>query len=36
MNKKIKKEIYFEIIDLTDNSGKACGTKVVFETPLFF
>jgi len=34
MNKKLKKEINFEIIDLKDNSGKAAGTKVVFDLPL--
>ncbi len=33
INKKLKKEIYFDIIDLKDNFGKAAGTKVVFEIP---
>lgn len=34
INKKIKKEINFEIIDMNDDSGKSIGTKVVFEIPL--
>jgi LytS/YehU family sensor histidine kinase len=34
INKKIKKEIYFDIIDLKDDLGKATGTKIIFQIPL--
>ena len=34
LNKKLKKKIRFEIIDLKDEGGMACGTKVVFELPM--
>jgi len=33
MNKKLKKKIYFEIMDLKDQKGKGTGTKVVFKIP---
>ena len=34
INKKLKKKIHFEIIDLKDKSGIATGTKVIFKIPL--
>ncbi len=34
INKKRKRKIRFDIIDLEDNEGKATGTKVIFEIPL--
>ena len=34
INKKLKKKILFEIIDLKDENVNATGTKVVFEIPL--
>jgi sensor histidine kinase YesM len=34
INKKRKRKIRFEILDLFDESGKARGTRVVFEVPL--
>ncbi len=34
MNKKQKKKITFAIFDLTDDKGRASGTKVVFEIPM--
>jgi tetratricopeptide (TPR) repeat protein len=33
INKKLKKKITFNILDLTDSKGRASGTKVVFELP---
>ena len=35
LNKKLKRKITLDIIDLKDEYGKAIGTKVVFEIPLF-
>jgi LytS/YehU family sensor histidine kinase len=35
-NKKSKNKISLEIIDLTDDSGAACGTKVILKIPLDF
>jgi len=35
LNKKLKRKITLDIIDLTDAYGKAIGTKVVFEIPLY-
>jgi len=35
LNKKLKRKIKLDIIDLKDEYGKAIGTKVVFEIPLF-
>ncbi|MEZ5195151.1 MAG: histidine kinase [Bacteroidales bacterium] len=34
LNKKLRHKIKMEIIDLKDNMGKACGTKVTFGIPL--
>lgn len=34
LNKKLKHKIRMEIIDLKDNLGKACGTKVTFGIPV--
>jgi hypothetical protein len=34
INKKLKRRIHFEIVDLKDENGNATGTKVVFEIPL--
>jgi sensor histidine kinase YesM len=34
INKKLKKKIHFEIIDLKDKKGKGTGTKVIFKTPV--
>jgi hypothetical protein len=34
LNKKLKKKIRMEIVDLTDQSGKACGTRVEFGVPV--
>jgi hypothetical protein len=34
INKKLRKKIRMEIIDLVDQSGEACGTKVTFGIPV--
>lgn len=34
LNKKLKKKIRMEIIDLKDATGQGCGTKVVFGIPV--
>jgi hypothetical protein len=34
INKKLRKKIRMQIIDLTDDSGTACGTKVTFGIPV--
>jgi sensor histidine kinase YesM len=34
LNKKLKKKIRMEIVDLKDASGQGCGTKVVFGIPV--
>jgi hypothetical protein len=34
LNKKLKHKIRMEIIDLKDNPGNACGTKVTFGIPV--
>lgn len=36
INKKLKRKIRMEIIDLKDASGKSCGTKVTFGIPVVF
>lgn len=35
-NRRSKKKIKLEIIDLSDNSGEGCGTKVILRTPIDF
>jgi hypothetical protein len=34
LNKKLRHKIHIEIIDLKDNLGKSCGTKVTFGIPV--
>jgi len=34
LNKKLRHKIHIEIIDLNDNLGKSCGTKVTFGIPV--
>jgi nitrate/nitrite-specific signal transduction histidine kinase len=34
LNKKLKKKIRMEIIDLKDDSGEGCGTRVEFGIPV--
>ncbi|MCX6249760.1 MAG: hypothetical protein NTX61_03315 [Bacteroidetes bacterium] len=34
LNKKLKKKIRLEIIDLKDKSGQGCGTRVEFGIPV--
>ena len=36
INKNLKKKIFFDIIDLRDDTGKASGTKIIYEIPLSF
>jgi hypothetical protein len=36
INKKLKRKIRMEIIDLKDASGEGCGTKVMFGIPVVF
>lgn len=36
INKTLKEKISFDIIDLSDDEGKALGTKIIYEIPLSF